>query len=78
MDSKLKSPLSAMARTNIIVQTEIARYFGSFTFVSFLNIFSTNMTAIFIKDIRAKVQIKINIASGLSRKALSLLLIMIK
>lgn len=78
MDSKLKSPLSAMARTNIIVQTEIAKYLSSFTFVSFLNIFSTNMTAIFIKDIRAKVQIKINIASGLSRKALSLLLIMIK
>ena len=78
MDSKLKSPLSAMARTNIIVQAEITRYFGSFTFVSFLNIFSINMTAIFIKDIRAKVQIKINIASGLSRKAPSLLLIMIK
>lgn len=78
MDSKLKSPLSAMARTNIIVQTEIAKYLGSFTFVSFLNIFSINMTAIFIKDIRAKVQMKINIASGLSRKALSLLLIMIK
>lgn len=78
MDSKLKSPLSAMARTNIIVQAEITRYFGSFTFVSFLNIFSINMTAIFIKDIRAKVQMKINIASGLSRKALSLLLIMIK
>ena len=74
----MKSPLSAMARTNIIVQAEITRYFGSFTFVSFLNIFSINMTAIFIKDIRAKVQMKINIASGLSRKALSLLLIMIK
>lgn len=78
MDSKLKSPLSAMARTNIIVQAEIAKYLSSFTFVSFLNIFSINMTAIFIKDIRAKVQMKINIASGLSRKALSLLLIMIK
>lgn len=76
--SKVKTLSISIEITNTIAHILGARDFASFTFVSFLNMFRQNIIATLKKDISAKVQIKINITSGLSKKAESLLLIIIK
>ena len=62
----------------MIVAIAADKGFTSFILESFWKIFKQNIIAILINDIRARVQINIKIASGLSKKTLNLLLISIK
>ena len=76
--SKVNTLLIKREITKIIVHTVTAKFCTFFVLVNFLNIFKTNITATLKNDISASAQININIISGLSKKLVSLLFIIIK